>query len=424
MGGEALNHHQLDVVPLAGHAPVQIDQALQRGDDGAVECVLEAQLEDGAAQPLHRASEGLGRILQGGIPVVPGHDLHHLQLLQRVDDVLEGAVVEFPGYPVPFGLPDLLKHGLRALALGDVVGDDAHGPLAVVGDGADVDLDVGQRAVLAAVLPLAQRRPPLLHDTPDVEVHALALVGHDVVERHLPELVFRVAQRLEQGVVGLQHAPRFGVDEEDVFRGLLDHGTVEGLALPQGLLLALALRKVYHGGHPDAAPGIGQVPGPYLYGEDGTVILQAQRLVMAGVLLPDTPLHHLPVVGRREVAGFDAHQFVEFVAEHLGQGTVGVDDPAVLAQHELFLGFLALPDVLHDRDKVEGVVRRTVDQGDGEVDPDPHAALADDELLLAVVPEFPGQHADAALEVPVEVLGAYEAEDASRPELLARVARD
>jgi hypothetical protein len=49
MGREAVPYYQLDAVPLAGHAPVQVDEALQRGDEGAVERLFEAQLKDGAA---------------------------------------------------------------------------------------------------------------------------------------------------------------------------------------------------------------------------------------------------------------------------------------------------------------------------------------------------------------------------------------
>src|SRR5829696_2969699 len=57
------------------------------------------------------------------------------------------------------------------LALGHVVGDDADRRPAVTRDGAGADLHVDEGAVLATVLPLAQRRPSLLHDASDVEVH-------------------------------------------------------------------------------------------------------------------------------------------------------------------------------------------------------------------------------------------------------------
>ena len=63
-------------------------------------------------------------------------------------------------------------------------------------------------------------------------------------------------------------------------------------------------------------------------------------------------------------------------------------------------------------------------QGDGQVDPDAPSALADDELLLGIVPELPRKHPDAPVEVSLDVLGGDELEDAHRAEFLAIVAYD
>src|SRR5215207_2548801 len=169
-GREIVAYYQFEFVPSTGHPPVQVHEVLERGDQRAVQRLVETQLEDRAAQSLNRALEGLGRVLEGRILAIPRDDLHDLYLLQRVDDVLEGAVVEFPGQPVALGFPYLLQHALRPLAFRHIVGDDAHGLVAVVWHGAHVDLDVGQRAVLAPVLPLTQGTVSLLHDTSDVEI--------------------------------------------------------------------------------------------------------------------------------------------------------------------------------------------------------------------------------------------------------------
>jgi hypothetical protein len=96
----------------------------------------------------------------------------------------------------------------------------------------------------------------LNHNTSDVEVHTLLIVGDDVVERHLFQLIFRVAQRAEEGVVGVEHTPTLRIYEEDVLLRLLDHRAVERLALPQGLLLVLALRYVHKNALPEERPAL------------------------------------------------------------------------------------------------------------------------------------------------------------------------
>ena len=65
--GREISTHQFDFVPLAGHAPVQVHEALERCGQRAVDRLIEAQLEVGAAKPLDGAPQGLGRILQGGV---------------------------------------------------------------------------------------------------------------------------------------------------------------------------------------------------------------------------------------------------------------------------------------------------------------------------------------------------------------------
>src|SRR5215211_4848479 len=272
-GRKIVLYQQFEFVPSTGHPPVQVHEVLERGDQRAVQRLVETQLEDGAAQSLYGALEGLGRVLESRTMVSLRDDLHDPYLLQRVDDVLKGAVVEFSGQPVAFGFPYLFQHALSPLALRHIVGDDAHGLLAVVWHGAHVDLDVGQRSVLAPVLQLTQGKVPLLQNASDVEVYALLIVGDDIVDRHLFQLLVRVAQRAEEGIVGVEHSPALRVDEEDVLLGLLDHRAIERLALLEGLLLVLALRQVYNGGHPDPAPRVGQVPRPHLYGEGGAVLL-------------------------------------------------------------------------------------------------------------------------------------------------------
>src|SRR5215217_4642960 len=214
----------------------------------------------------------------------------------------------------------------------------------------------------------------------------------------------------EGGVLDLLHIRYSGE--------LLDQRTVAFLAHDQGLFGLLALCQVYNGGHPDTTPRIRQVPWPYLYRKNGAVLFEAPRLVVSGVLVGDTLPHHLPVLRRCELDGVFPDQFLETVPEHLGNATVGVDDLSVLAQD------YSLDDLLGDRDKVAWLVRLVVHQGDGQVDPDAPPALADDELLLGIVPELPRKHPDAPVEVSLDVLGGDELEDAHRAEFLAIVTYD
>src|SRR5215218_1950472 len=169
----------------------------------------------------------------------------------------------------------------------------------------------------------------------------------------------------EGGVLDLLHVRYSGK--------LLDQRPVALLAHDQGLFGSLALRQVYNGSHADPTPGIGQVPGPYLYRKNGAVLLEAPRLVVSGVLVGDTLPHHLPVPRRCELDGVFPDQFLEPVPEHLGNATVGVDDPAVLAEDyslddllgehleaflalpELLLGPLLLGDVVLDAEPVQSV---------------------------------------------------------------------
>src|SRR5215217_8076945 len=169
----------------------------------------------------------------------------------------------------------------------------------------------------------------------------------------------------EGGVLDLLHVRYSGK--------LLDQRPVAFLAHDQGLFGSLALRQVYNGSHPDPTPGIGQVPGPYLYRKNSAVFLD---------------------------------QFVEPVPEHLGNATVGVDDPAVLAEEyslddllgehleaflalpEFLLGPLLLGDVVLDAEPVQSV-----------------AFLVPDERRLVVYPHHPPAAGDQTVLYPVGLAG-------------------
>src|SRR5215212_2543582 len=115
-------HDEIQLVPLASQPAVQVQKDLQGGDERPVQLLIQAQLEDRTAQPLQGAPEGLGGLLECRGPAVLGGDLGHLDLLQRVDDVLECVVVASAGYPVALGLPRLVQRLLGPLVLRDVAG--------------------------------------------------------------------------------------------------------------------------------------------------------------------------------------------------------------------------------------------------------------------------------------------------------------
>src|SRR5688572_6132068 len=104
---EPFVHDQPQLEPPAGHAAVQVEEHLEGGDQRAAHNLVQAQLEDRAPQPLYRAPESLGHLVEDGGLAVLGGDLGYLYLLQRVDDVLEYVVVEVAGYAVALGLPRL-----------------------------------------------------------------------------------------------------------------------------------------------------------------------------------------------------------------------------------------------------------------------------------------------------------------------------
>src|SRR5215208_2317369 len=149
-----------------------------------------------------------------------------------------------------------------------------------------------------------------------------------------------------------------------------------------------------------------QVPWPYLYRKNGAVLLEAPRLVVSGVLVGDTLPHHLPVLRRCKLDGVLSDQFLEPVTEHLGNATVGVDDPAVLAEDyslhdllgehleaflalpELLLGPLLLGDVVLDAEPVQSV-----------------AFLVPDERRLVVYPHHPPVAGDLTVLYPVRLTG-------------------
>jgi hypothetical protein len=67
----------------------------------------------------------------------------------------------------------------------------------------------------------------LFQDALDVRVDALSIGGNDIVERHAPEFLFRVAERFPEGGIEFYDASGFSIYKEDVLRGLLHHRTVE-----------------------------------------------------------------------------------------------------------------------------------------------------------------------------------------------------
>src|SRR5829696_7573320 len=142
---------------------------------------------------------------------------------------------------------DLCQEALRLLpsfTFGYVVSDIAQDFPTVAEDGTNADLDVHQRAILAAKFPLAHGPLLLFQDEPDVAIYALPVGSDDVVECHASELFLRIAKRLLKRGVGLHDESRLGIHEEDVLRSLLDYGTVEPLAFLERLLGPLALRDV------------------------------------------------------------------------------------------------------------------------------------------------------------------------------------
>src|SRR5215207_2499163 len=132
--------------------------------------------------------------------------------------------------------------------LGDVADDGADHLFATVADQARGDLDVYQRTILATVSPLAHEAAPLLQDAPDVPLDALPVVGDEIVDGHAQDLFSGVAQHLLKRGVELQDIARGSLEQEDAFRGLLDHRPVAFFALYQRLPGPLALGDVFDDG--------------------------------------------------------------------------------------------------------------------------------------------------------------------------------
>src|SRR5919112_1040204 len=127
---------------------------------------------------------------------------------------------------------------------------EAQGFPAVTQYQTSTSLDVQKRTVFALVLPLAYGAAPLLPGALDVSVYALFVMGHDVIEGQALELFLCVAERLLKGRIGPHDEPRFDVDQADVLGDLLDHRSVETLALSEGFL-----RPPATDGRPQSAGG-------------------------------------------------------------------------------------------------------------------------------------------------------------------------
>src|SRR5215217_9256417 len=145
----------------------------------------------------------------------------------------------------------LFKELLYTRSFSYVVSYYAHGLPAAAQDDAAAGLDIEERAVLAPVLPLPDEAATLPYGLLDVLIYAIPIVGDYVVERHALQLVGGVAQRLSERGVRSHDAPGLDVHQADVLGDLFDHRAVEPLALPQGLLVLLALGNVTgDGDHP------------------------------------------------------------------------------------------------------------------------------------------------------------------------------
>ncbi len=112
--------------PAAGHAAVEGHQVLlseERKDWLSVSLSRSSKMAPRNPSTERRSASAAPS--RAGSSPNEARELHHLYLLQRVDDVLQDAVVQLAGDPVPLGLPDLAQRQLGPLALGHVVGDDA-----------------------------------------------------------------------------------------------------------------------------------------------------------------------------------------------------------------------------------------------------------------------------------------------------------
>src|SRR5918999_1899332 len=233
--------------------------------------------------------------------------------------------------------PEIEQRLLGQLALGDVVGDDAHGLPALVRDGAGADLNLDQGAVLAPVPPLADETVSFRQDALYVAVYALAVVGYDVVERQAMDLLWRVAQRCVEGRVGFKYALGFDINQEDVLGRLLHDGAVELLALAQGFLGPLAFGYVLHRAFvgDDLAPGVAD--GARAQGGPHDVPVLAVRLDLEPpneAVPPHQPAKLSPALGfdvelLRDVRDVLEQLLGRVVAEHAGQGGVGRDEASL-----------------------------------------------------------------------------------------------
>jgi hypothetical protein len=133
---------------------------------------------------------------------------------------------------------------LQPPALGEIADDGAQRLLALIEDHGHTDLDLHERSVLAPVAALAGESAPVAEILPQARFHLPPVVGDDLVDGHAERLFRGVSEHLAQGSVGLQYPVRIRVEEEDALHGLLDHGPVARLALPQGLLRPTAVANV------------------------------------------------------------------------------------------------------------------------------------------------------------------------------------
>src|SRR5215218_3247013 len=174
-------------------------------------------------------------------PVQGGHELPGLVTVDAEDLVgpvhLFGHHIPLPvaevGYALRFcqaGLA-LVQSLLRPPELGDVSRHRAQRRLTAVGEHRRAGVDDHYRAVLVSIPPLAHAAPPLLEATLDVSVYVFPLVGYEVVDLHVEELLFGVAHHLPEGCVGLEDALGLGVVEIDGFHALLHHRPVARLGL-------------------------------------------------------------------------------------------------------------------------------------------------------------------------------------------------
>ncbi len=149
--------------------PIQLDQRFDRLHERALLFVPEVVY--GATQSRGRPSESLELLREVYLrPRTLKLQVEESQRLQCAREVLEHDIVQIPGYPATFGLPDLPKRLLGPTALGDVVlnSHEVHHAVVLVPNRVDAELVVEQGPVLTvipkhhgAMALLADRSPEL-----------------------------------------------------------------------------------------------------------------------------------------------------------------------------------------------------------------------------------------------------------------------